>query len=148
MLATQHKKLGFYLTEATSKYLVPPSDFRLLPRWHEIWKQCAGEPLALHTYPVYYVDGCLVLHAASSVWMSKVIYQRAKLIRCLRLDPSLPGLTDLHVRLARNSVHAGSNQQIMPKLSEDSRAFITAFADSIADPVLRQALQKLGREPV
>ena len=148
MFAATPKKLGFYLTEITSKHLVPPSDFRLLPQWREVWKQCAGGPLALHTYPVYYVDGCLVLHAASSVWISKVIYQRAKLIRCLHTHPSLPGLTDLHVRLAPNSARAGSNQQIMPTLSAGSRTFINTFADSIADPGLRQALQKLGGKPV
>ena len=146
MFATTPKKLGLYLTDVTSKHLVPPSDFRLLPQWREAWKQCAGEPLALHTYPVYYVDGCLVLHADSSVWMSKVIYQRAKLIRHLRLHPSLPGLTDLHVRLARNLARVELNRPAAPKLTEGSRAFIAAFADNITDPVLREALQKLGRK--
>ncbi len=138
------KKLGLYLTDAMLKRLVPPSSVQSLPQWREVWKRCAGEPLAAHTYPVYYVDGCLVLHADSSAWMSKVIYQRAKLIVCLRTHPSLPDLTDLHVRLARHAPRASSNRPAAPRLSERSRALIATFAEGVTDPILRKALQKLG----
>lgn len=139
------KKLQHYLTDITAKHLAVPSNLRLLPVWRTLWKQCAEEPLATHTHPVHYVDGCLILHADSSVWVSKVLHQRPRLIRRLRAHAPAP-LTDLHVRVARTPYRSAVDRLPQLRLSQAARDCINTFADGITDPELRAALRRLGRK--
>lgn len=139
------KKLQHYLTDITAKHLALPSNLRLMPVWHVLWKQCTDEALAAHTHPVHYVDGCLILHADSSVWVSKVLHQRPRLIQRLR-EHAPAALTDLHVRVGRTPYRSTSDRLPSLRLSEAARSCINAYADGVADPDLQAALRRLGRK--
>lgn len=134
------------LSELTATRLTPPSDLRLLPAVRALWAAAVGEPLATHTTPVRYADGCLVVNADSAVWSSKVLFQRQTLAKRLRREPLLSELRTLQVRVrppAATPVSAPEPPR--PGLSPTARCCVAGIAQDIDDPALRAALLRLAR---
>ncbi len=134
------------LAELTATQLTPPSDLRLLPDVRALWAATVGEPLAAHTMPVRYTEGRLVVNADSSVWSSKVLFQRQTLAQRLRREPLLKDLRTLQVRV-RPPVAERVSPPEPPRagLSPAARRCVAGIAQDIDDPALREALLRLAR---
>jgi hypothetical protein len=144
------QRLGLLLAELTATRLTPPSDLRLLPDVRALWADAVGEPLAAHTMPVRYAEGCLVVNADSSVWSSKVLFQRQTLSQRLRREPLLAELRTLHVRVRPPvampiSAPVSAPESQRTGLSSNARCCVAGIAQDIGDSALREALFRLAR---
>lgn len=140
------QRLGSLLAELTATRLTPPSDLRLLPDVRALWAAAVGEPLAAHTTPVRYTEGCLVVNADSSTWSSKVLFQRQTLTQRLRREPLLSELRTLQVRV-RPPITERASGPGSPRtaLSPTARCCVAGIAQDIDDEALREALLRLAR---
>jgi hypothetical protein len=148
MSAPAPRRLGSYITPNTLFDMGMPRDLEQLPQVCAAWAQAAGETLSQHVVPMRYSDGCLRLQADSSVWMSKVRYQQSALIARLRAHPLLSELRSLKLRVApvQQARPAAPRMASARRPSPDMVAMLRQVAEDIADPGLREALRRLGRD--
>jgi hypothetical protein len=94
---------------------------------------------------VRYAEGCLVVNADSSVWSSKVLFQRQTLAQRLRRQPLLAELRTLQVRV-RPPAAAKVAIPEAPRtgLSPVAQCCVAGIAQDIDDPALREALFRLA----
>ncbi len=137
------------MAEITATRLTPPSDLRLLPDVRALWAAAVGEPLATHTRPVRYAEGCLVVNADSAVWSSKILFQRQTLAQRLRREPLLAELRTLQVRVRPPAAAPVSTPDApRPGLSPAAQCCVAGIAQDIDDAALRDALFRLARRGI
>jgi hypothetical protein len=140
------KKIGNLITPLTLRELGMPSDIARLPEIAAAWGEAAGPDLSAHVHPIRYTDGKLVLRASSAVWVSKVRHSHETLMRALRVQSLFKDLIGIEVRAA--PLDLGRRKQPISRakaISMDTRKLLESVAGDIADPELRAALTRLGR---
>ena len=139
-------KLGHFLAEITAKHLVAPSDPQRLDALRSAWRLTAGVPLAEHATPVLYREGVLLLHVDSSIWLSKLRYERALLMERLQAQAIFADLREIKARLASSEPPPpGAPKRKRAPLSRIACASLKAAADSTTDPALSVALERLSK---
>lgn len=141
------RKIGTLITPLTLRELGMPADVVRLPEIRDAWTAVVGDALARHVYPIRYAHGRLVLRADSTVWVSKVRHLHETLAARLREAPPFRELVGIEVRAAPLD-RAGARRTAGRKpraLSNGTRALLESVAEDIADPSLRAALTRLGR---
>lgn len=108
------------------------------------WQLYAGLPLASHTRPVSYRSGRLLVHADSSIWADRVRQQHDRLMQTLRQDPLFEGIIQVSVRVVPPETAVPAAKRRGARLSATSATLISSTANTIDDPGLRAALQRLG----
>jgi len=111
------------------------------------WQALVGEPMAAHVEPAHYEAGRLTVAADGPAWASRVRQQEAVLVRALRADPEFKALREIRIQLqptkpvvAPAVVPTRRPSRISPKAGR----LIRGVAETVADPQLRAALERLG----
>jgi hypothetical protein len=115
-----------------------------------LWRQCVQPPLADHAHPSNYVRGRLEIECHGSAWASRLRHNQNELLRQLRQLPGFEDLRELRVRVvplqravsAPPAARAGSASR-MPTAAA---AMMQTLAETVTDPTLRAALQRLGKD--
>ncbi len=120
-----------------------------IARLEKAWERCVPAPLGLHTRPLSYRSGRLLVQATSSLWASRLRHQRERVIAALQQEPALEGLAALQIRIAPAAQAAdteGETKRSKPTagLSAATAALIADVAEAIEDPDLKAALRRLG----
>lgn len=141
------RKISTLITPLSLRELGMPADVARLPEIRAAWCEAVGEPLAGHVHPIRYTHGRLVLRADSAVWVSRVRHLHETLGARLRATPLFRELVGIEVRAAPREHGAARRAAVRrPRaLSGTTRALLEAVAADIADPSLRAALARLGR---
>ncbi|MHB8455121.1 MAG: DciA family protein [Acidiferrobacterales bacterium] len=145
--ATLARRIGSFFSQETLRQLGMPQDLKLLPQICAAWTLAVGEPVCRHVQPTRYTRGQLSLCADSSAWASRIRHQQQGLIERLRHNPSFRQLAALEVRI----LPPGEGRRRGPppvapnRLSSSNIRLLEQVAGDIADPGLRAALERLGR---
>lgn len=122
-------------------------------RLSERWPEIAGELVALHTRP----DGIrfkrLYLLVENSVWLQQLMFFKPALLEKINVAAGKPLITDIVLRIgtlvpvADTVPEGGAKVEVEPAAISDvqtaTTALALAFAEPIADPVLRARLATL-----
>jgi len=118
-------------------------------RLQQAWHACVPDPLGSHVHPVRYVAGLLFLQVNTPAWASRLRHEKPALIDLLRKSPSFRDLGDIRFRVIPVEP-AVARQSLTPtapsRISTHASRIVAQTAESIADPSLRAALQRLARQ--
>lgn len=116
-------------------------------RLQQAWHACVAEPLASHAHPVRYAAGLLFVQANSPAWASRLRHQQPALIAALRRNAWLKDLADLRLRVVPGDsvTPEPPARPRSTRLSAKAAKVVAQTADTIADPALRAALERLSR---
>jgi hypothetical protein len=88
----------------------------------------------------------LIIQVDSPVWASRLRYYVPTLLTELKQNiPSLQGLKTIKIHVAPAPPAPAVKPPPQRALSETAAGYINDVAESVADPALRAALQRLGR---
>jgi hypothetical protein len=115
-----------------------------------VWTEAVGPQAAAHLRPVQLRAGVLLVHADSSVWANWMRARQAELLKRLHGRAPLESLRQLSVRIVPTAggVGTGNTATSRPKprpLTGQARDAIKNTATTVADPGLRDALERLAR---
>jgi hypothetical protein len=116
-----------------------------------LWRQCVQPPLADHAHPANYVHGRLEIECHGSAWASRLRHNQNELLRQLRQLPGFEDLRELRVRVVplqrvASAPAAAARIGSASRMPATAAAMMQSLADSVADPTLRAALQRLGKD--
>jgi hypothetical protein len=98
---------------------------------------------------VRYVAGLLFLQVNTPAWASRLRHEKPALIDLLRKSPSFRDLGDIRFRVIpiEPAVARQSPTPTAPsRISTNASRIVAQTAESIADPSLRAALERLARQ--
>jgi hypothetical protein len=105
---------------------------------------CVAPDTASHVQVADLNADRLLIHADSAAWATRLRYLAPQILRCLHRVPSLTALRRIDIRVS--PVAQPATPALHPALlSRTSAAILETAADGIADPALRNALQRLAR---
>jgi len=116
-------------------------------QWRMRWHTLVGEPMTGHSEPILYEAGRLTVAADGPAWASRIRQQEAALLRALRADPTLRGLREIKVTIRPTSARAAAS--VAPtrqpsRLSPRAARLVRSIAETVTDPDLRAALERLS----
>lgn len=117
-----------------------------------LWRQCVQPPLADHAHPSNYVRGRLEVECHGSAWASRLRHNQNELLRQLRQLPGFEDLRELRVRVVPLQRAASAPPAAVARAGSASRmpaaaaAMMQSLAETVTDPTLREALQRLGKD--
>lgn len=117
-------------------------------RLRQAWHSCVPEPLGSHVHPVRYVAGLLFLQVNTPAWASRLRHEKPALMDLLRKSPAFRDIGDIRVRVVPVepiAVPARSAPAAPSRISAHAANVIAQTAESIADPSLREALERLAK---
>ncbi len=104
--------------------------------------------MAAHCEPTYYEDGRLTITVRSSAWASRLRQQQAELMQTLKQQSAFRELRDIKVRVqpTEQALLAVSTAPDVPpsRLSSNAARVVRDVAQTVNDPQLRAALERLG----
>lgn len=112
------------------------------------WRTLVGEPMAAHCEPTHYEAGRLTVAADGPAWASRVRQQQAGLLQALRAQPALRALREIRVQVQPTKTAAApsvARARHPSRLSSKAARLVRGVAESVDDPQLRAALDRLGR---
>ncbi len=101
--------------------------------------------IAPHVRLATVTDGCLVLQAASPVWAAQLRFKTPEILANLRRNAAFADVRSIRIRNDLGAVEPTTSPVRPLRMSRDSAAALRAQADTIADPALRAALERLAR---
>jgi len=110
-----------------------------------IVREFLPSPLNQHCQVANIRDQHLVLHADSSAWATMLHYQAPALLEHLKKQPGLEHICNIRTK---TSQHSQRNSDIKPshsKLPVNTAALIKSLAESMTNPALKKAMQRLVR---
>ncbi len=111
------------------------------------WQALVGEPMAAHSEPTHYEGGRLTVAADGPAWASRIRQQDAALLRALHADPALGALRAIKVIVRPTTSPAAASVAPTPppsRISPKAAQLVRSIAESVSDPQLRAALERLG----
>lgn len=118
-------------------------------RLRHAWHARVAEPLASHAHPVRYAAGLLFVHVDTAAWASRLRHERPALITSLRANPMFRDLRDIRARVVPPRAEAIEAVKVphrpASRLSARAAKVVGQTADTISDPGLRAALERLSR---
>lgn len=115
----------------------------LRARWHGL----VGDPMAGHSEPTSYEGGRLTVTVRSPAWASRLRQQEAGLRRVLRSDAAFRDLHELRVRIQPTDPVVKPTvvtPRAPSRLSPAAARMVRGVAETVSDPELRAALERLG----
>jgi hypothetical protein len=112
------------------------------------WATHVAQPMVVHSEPICYEGGVLSVGVDSPAWASRLRQQTASLLRVLRHEPALKGLRDFKIRIQPTKPRLAAAPvpvRLPSRLSPRTARLIQGVAESIADPDLRAALERLAK---
>lgn len=102
-------------------------------------------PLNQHCQVANISDQQLILIADSSAWATMLYYQTNQLLDYLKQQPGLEHISNIRTR-TRSPYHKSADVNPSPdRLPQYSAVLIHELADSMSNPTLKKALQRLAR---
>ena len=117
-------------------------------RLQQAWHACVPEPLGSHVHPVRYVAGLLFLQVHTPAWASRLRREKPALVGLLRKSPAFRDIGDIRFRVTPIEPIASRMPAAPPapsRISAHAADVVAKTAESIVDPSLRQALERLAR---
>lgn len=117
-------------------------------RLQQAWHACVPEPLGSHVHPVRYVSGLLFLQVNTPAWASRLRHEKPVLIDLLRKSPAFRDIGDIRFRVIPIEPIATRMPAVSSepsRISAHAADVVARTAESIADPSLRAALERLSR---
>lgn len=117
-------------------------------RLRQAWHACVPDPLGSHVHPVRYVAGLLFLQVNTPAWASRLRHEKPALIDLLRKSPSFRDLGDIRFRVSPVEPAVARQSPTPPvpsRISTRAAHVVSQTAESIADPSLRAALERLAQ---
>lgn len=103
--------------------------------------------LAIHCHVLNLRNGSLIIACDSTVWATRLRYQIPALLETLRRDAGLSDLVDIQIRVQPAEQPPMQRPKHHATLSGNAAYCVQQCAESISDPALRQALERLaGRQ--
>ena len=106
------------------------------------WRNVVPNPACNFIHPAYYKDGRLTVWVYSPVWANWVRHRQNLIIDRIQAN-KLPGVHSLNVQLVPEKRTSARSERSAPT-PETSRT-IRNSARSIADPELRESLERLAK---
>ncbi len=106
-------------------------------------RQLIDEPLRTHVRFALIKDNTLILIADSSAWASKLRYQIANIQRRMEASPEFARVRNIRVKVAAAEPTTQVPVRRAQALSATTAEGIRKQAESIEDPLLREAILKL-----
>lgn len=112
------------------------------------WIQNILSPeLAAHCHVQNIRNSSLIMACDSTVWATRLRYQTPTLLETLRRDAGLNDLIDIQIRVQPAEQPPKQQTKHHATLSTDAAYCIQQCSESISDPELRRALERLaGRQ--
>lgn len=107
-------------------------------------KQLIDEPLRAHVRFALIKGDTVILIADSSAWASKLRYQVATIQRRMESSPELPEIRNIRVKVAAAEPTSQIPTHRAQALSATTAEGVRRQAESIEDPLLREAVLKLA----
>lgn len=121
---------------------------RQLKRWTALFRSQIENELAPHCYISNIEDTVLAVFVDSAAWATRLRFQVPHLLPILRkIHPVFAKLENIKVKiLTQNNARNTPAQQLHgPTMSTDNANIINSLSESIDDPALQEALQRLAR---
>lgn len=93
-----------------------------------------------------YNQGVLTLLVHDSVWLTRLRYQQKSLLQRLATLQAFRDIQRIQFRISPTIAEPSSPRNNSVRISSTSKAHILGLADSVDDPELRKALQRLARD--
>ena len=109
--------------------------------------ECLPQELFSHCRTVQASVLELTIAVDSAVWLTHLRYLKPRLLAALKTHPQCFYLKDLQFRIQSfvNEMPIPAEKKLKPKsLSQETRELLQHTADSVDDPVLKEALRKLA----
>ena len=116
-----------------------------LQRLTRLAREFLPSPLNQHCQVANIRDQQLILHADSSVWATMLHYQAPALLEYLNQQPGLEHISNIRTRTFPNYQKSSDNNPSPSRLPRSTAALIGNLADSMSNPALKKALQRLAR---
>ena len=121
---------------------------RQLRRWTTLFRSRLDEELAPHCY-LSNLDGpALTVYVHSAAWATRLRFQAPNLIPDLRAtNPVFASLETIRVKVLApdKAATVSPTKSAGPAMSKDNAQGINTLSESIEDPELQQALQRLAK---
>jgi len=121
---------------------------RQLRRWTGVFRNQVGADLAPHCYLGRVEEKTLTVYVDSAVWATRLRFEAPQLIPVLQqANPIFSKLTAIQVKVLppAEAPSGKSSPSEGPSMSKENANGINVLSDSIEDPALQQALQRLAR---
>ncbi|GMR08939.1 MAG: hypothetical protein BMS9Abin26_1949 [Gammaproteobacteria bacterium] len=115
-----------------------------LEQLDSILKRYLQTPLYNYIQLANYREGILILLAPSPVWASRLRHMLPQLRQNLLRQSRFKDLRDIQVRIAPLQRNTDACRSANHSLSPESAAILEQSADTIQDPALKSALQRLA----
>lgn len=103
------------------------------------------EPVNRHCRVMNLSRGVLVMLADAPVWITRLRFDSARLLACLRAYPELGDIHELQFRTVPNVDHGARRPDPpSPVLPATAAAQLRATASTVSEPALREALLRLA----
>jgi hypothetical protein len=102
-------------------------------------------PLNQHCQVANIRDRQLILIADSSAWATMLHYQADDLLQYLKQQPGLEHICNIRTRTRPQFNHSSDIKPSPDQFSHQTAALIGNLADSMSNPALKKALQRLAR---
>ncbi|MBI1422765.1 MAG: DUF721 domain-containing protein [Gammaproteobacteria bacterium] len=121
---------------------------RQLMRWTALLRTKLDQELAPHCYLGELQETSLSIFVDSAAWATRLRFQIPQVISALRMaNPIFAKLENIKVKVLtqEHSQDLDAIQSSGPVMSTDNARNINSLSESIEDPALQQALQRLAR---
>lgn len=102
-------------------------------------------PLQAHCRVANYHSGQLILITTSPAWATRLRYHVPTLLNQLTAVSELQQLQEIRIRISPSAAPILPAQALPRRIKPQTTALISTLAETLDDPALRRALQKLAR---
>jgi len=142
------RTLDKFFADANGDLAILITRTRQLSRWTAMLRKQLDDALAGHCYIGALDDSTLTIFVDDAAWATRLRFQSAQLIPRLREAGSVfSDVQRIAVKILNldRAAEAARQETPGPALSSDNANIINSLSDSIDDPELQQALQRLAR---
>jgi len=142
------RTLGKFFADANGDLAILITRTRQLSRWTAMMRNQLDDALAIHCYIGALDDSTLTIFVDDAAWATRLRFQSAQLIPRLREVGSVfSDVQRIAVKILNvdRAAEATRQETSGPALSTDNANIINSLSDSIDDPELQEALQRLAR---
>jgi len=140
------KTLDKFLNSSNPELEVLVTHARRLRRLQGQYQQAVGEDLARNCQVANFRGELLTLSCQSAAWATRAKMEKHQLLVALRASEGFSQLQEVEF-ITRPTLQPIDNKEIISKIpmSVESAKSLSQMAESISDPALRTALQRLAR---
>lgn len=142
------RSLDKLLEEAHGDLAILVTRTRQLMRWTALLRTKLDPELAPHCYLSELQESSLSIFVDSAAWATRLRFQIPQVIPALRtVNPVFSKLESIKVKVLTqdNSPQIDAVQALGPVMSAENARSINSLSESIEDPELQHALQRLAR---